>query len=100
MKVSPLTLVLLLSSLSVDGLAQLEPSPHEVENVPLRLADEVRADDTRVYIVQLASPSAAERQAALAMPRMKFDKTSASTKAWVADIEAEQERVLATAGPA
>lgn len=99
MTTSRLILILALSFLSVDGLAQMEPSPYEVDNVPLGPAEGDDADDTKVYIVQLASPSAAERQAALAVPRTKFDRNSAAAKAWVADIEAEQELVLAKAGP-
>jgi subtilisin family serine protease len=88
-----------LLSISVDGLAQSESALRDAGNVAVQLAGKDNADETRVYIVQLRSPSAAERQASMAMPRMKFDKTSASAKAWVADIEAEQERVLAKAGP-
>ena len=97
-----LTRLLLLSallSIGVDGLAQSESALRDAGNVAVQLAGVDNADETRVYIVQLQSPSAAERQASIAMPRMKFDKTSASAKAWVADIEAEQERVLAKAGP-
>jgi subtilisin family serine protease len=99
MTLTRLILLSALLSICVDGLAQTESALRDAGNVPVRLASEINADETRVYIVQLQSPSAAERQAALAMPRMKFDKTSASAKAWVADIEAEQERVLAKAGP-
>ena len=99
MTLQRLILLSALLSISVDGLAQTESALRDAGNVPVQLAGESFADETRVYIVQLQSPSAAERQASLAMPHMKFDKTSASAKAWVADIEAEQERVLAKAGP-
>ena len=94
-----LILLCTLLSICVDGLAQTESALRDAGQVPLTLAGADNADETRVYIVQLRSPSAAERLAALALPRTKFDKNSMAAKAWVADIEAEQERVLAKAGP-
>jgi subtilisin family serine protease len=99
MNVRHLLLLFALLSISIDGFAQSESALRDVGNMALQLAGAESADETRVYIVQLRSPSAAERQAALAMPRTKFDSNSASAKAWVADIAAEQERVLAKAGP-
>jgi len=99
MNLARLILLCALLSIWVDGHAQAESVLRDAGNVALQLAGEDNADETRVYIVQLRSPSAAERQASLAMPRMKFDRNSTSAKAWVADIEAEQARVLAKAGP-
>jgi subtilisin family serine protease len=81
------------------GHAQVESVLRDAGNVPVHLAEDDSAAQSKVFIVQLRSPSAAERQAKLAMPYRKFDKNSAAAKAWVADIEEEQSRVLAKAGP-
>lgn len=81
------------------GQAQVESVLRDAGNVPVQLAEDDGAAQSKVYIVQLRSPSAAERQAKLAAPHVKFDRSSAAAKAWVADIEEEQERVLAKAGP-
>ena len=81
------------------GHAQVESVLRDAGNVPVHLAEDDSAAQSKVFIVQLRSPSAAERQAKLAMPDRKFDKNSAAAKAWVADIEEEQSRVLAKAGP-
>ena len=94
-----LILLCVLMSVSVGGWAQTESALRDAGDVPLQLAGEDSAEQSRVYIVQLRSPSAAERQAALAVARTKFDRNSVSAKAWVADIEEEQKRVLAKAGP-
>ncbi len=94
-----LTLLCLLLSIFVDAQAQSESVLRDAGNVPLQLAGAENDDETKVYIVQLESPSAAERQAALSVSRSKLDRHSASTKAWVAAIESEQEQVLAKAGP-
>ena len=99
MTLSRLIVLCTLMSITVDGQAQTASVLRDAGDVPLQLAGGDNAEQTRVYIVQLRSPSAAERQAALAVPRTKFDKNSASAKAWVADIEDEQKRVLAKAGP-
>lgn len=99
MTITRLLLLAALLSLSTAGLAQQESVLRDAGNVPLQLADDNDAQDTRVYIVQLRSPSAAERQAAVTRLPAKFEKDSAAAKAWVADIEEEQERVLAKAGP-
>jgi len=94
-----LILLCVLMSISVGAWAQTESALRDAGDVPLQLAGEDSAEQSRVYIVQLRSPSAAERQAALAVQRTKFDRNSVSAKAWVADIEEEQKRVLAKAGP-
>ena len=94
-----LLLLCVLMSISVGGWAQTESALRDAGDVSLQLAGEDTAEQSRVYIVQLRSPSAAERQAALTVARTKFDRNSVSAKAWVADIEEEQERVLAKAGP-
>jgi len=64
---------------------------------------------TKVYIVQLRAPSAAEHHASLSKtyaaatpgssaPRPRFDKNSASTQAYTAKLDDEQQRVLSMAG--
>ena len=94
-----LLLLVTLLSISTAGFAQAESVLRDAGAVPLLLAGDDDAGETRVYIVQLRSPSAAERQASLTLPGTKFQKDSAAAKAWVADIEGEQQRVLAKAGP-
>ncbi len=65
---------------------------------------------TKIYIVQLRSPSAAEHHAALTksfsasataskLSPPRFEKNSASTEAYVAQLDAEQEQVLSRAVP-
>ncbi len=92
-------LILLCSLLfvSANGLAQEKSALRNAGEVPVQLAGSEHDQQTKVYIVQLRSPSAAERQAAL--PRKKFDKNTPTVKAWVAEIEDEQRRVLGKAGP-
>ena len=94
-----LLLLIALLSTATGSFAQVESVLRDAGAVPLLLAGEDDTGQTRVYIVQLRSPSAAERQASLAVPGTKFEKDSAAAKAWVADIEDEQQRVLAKAGP-
>jgi len=94
-----LILLFVLLSISVGGRAQTESALRDAGDVPLQLAGKESAEQTRVYIVQLRSPSAAERQAALTVRRTKFDRNSMSARAWVADIEEEQAQVIAKAGP-
>ncbi|MGB5630844.1 MAG: S8 family serine peptidase, partial [Woeseiaceae bacterium] len=83
--------------LSAGGLAQDRSVLRDAGPVPLQLLGDEDLEQTKVYIVQLRSPSAAERQAALT--RAKFDKSSPNVKAWVAEIESEQQRILGKAGP-
>ena len=99
MTTARLILIAALLSIATGSYAQTESVLRDAGDVPLQLAGGSDAEQTRVYIVQLRSPSAAERQASLALPGTKFQKDSAAAKAWVADIEDEQQRVLAKAGP-
>ena len=99
MRTVRLTLLCILVSISSGSLAQVESVLRDAGNVSVQLAGAGSAAESKVYIVQLRSPSAAERQARLAMPRTKFDRSSTAAKAWVADIEKEQGIVLAKAGP-
>ena len=63
---------------------------------------------SKVYIVQLSSPSAAERHATAtkralgpvaSAPRARFDRESPAVQSYVAQIEYEQERIIARTGP-
>ena len=61
MTIPRLLLLAALLSLPTAGLAQQESVLRDAGAVPLQLADDNDAQETRVYIVQLRSPSAAER---------------------------------------
>lgn len=108
-KISRLILLCSLLSVSAASLAQDKSVLRDAGNVPLQLAGGEDREQMKVFIVQLRSPSAAERQATLTRklgaapmalkPRIRFDKNSPSVKAWVAEIESEQQRILGKAGP-
>ncbi len=87
-----LLLLAALLSLSTAGLAQQESVLRDAGDVPLQLADDNDAQDTRVYIVQLRSPSAAERQAALTRIPAKFQKESAAAKDAIAQIQRPEDQ--------
>ncbi len=102
-------LVLLCSLLAVSTGVAAGSVLRDASEVPVRLAGEDQPGDTRVYIVQLASPSAADQHAKLATPvatapaaaapRVRIDRNSPSVRAYVAQLEDEQDRVLSRAGP-
>jgi subtilisin family serine protease len=80
---------------------------HDAGNVAVRLADTEDPSVSKVYIVQLSAPPAAEHYATVtkralrsigAPMRMHFDRESAAVKAYVAQLEQEQQRVLGMAG--
>ena len=96
---------LLLTSVNIG--AQQESALKSVENT--RLASAQDAATTKVYIVQLRAPAAAEHHASLAKPYAaatmssgapppRFDKNSASIQAYMAKLDNEQQRVLSMAG--
>jgi subtilisin family serine protease len=107
--IARLVLLCGLLCLSAGSPAQERSVLRDAGSVPVELAGGVDREQMKVFIVQLRSPSAAERQATLTKkllaapmalkPRVRFDKSSPSVKAWVAEIEGEQQRVLAKAGP-
>ncbi len=75
---------------------------------PVQVAIPDAADESKVYIVQLRSPAAVQQHArtmartvkpAKGDRRLRFDKFSASVQNEVSKIVAEQETVLAKAGP-
>ena len=94
---------------SADGQAQTESVLRDAGNAQVQLAGSENPAQTKVYIVQLQAPSAADRQASItkammaspaaAQPRIKFDKNSPSVKAYAARLGEEQDRVLGQAGP-
>ncbi|MDH5582864.1 MAG: S8 family serine peptidase [Gammaproteobacteria bacterium] len=93
---------LLLSSLDVG--AQQESAIKSGGNMRLSGAEDLAS--TSVFIVQLRSPSAAERHASLTKSytsgisvQPRFEKNNAGTEAYAAQLESEHERVLAKAGP-
>jgi subtilisin family serine protease len=91
--------ILLCGLIAVPVAAAAESVLRDAGNIPVQLAASDDPGDTRVYIVQLRTPSAAEHQAKLAvLPGMKFDRSNASVKAYVAGLAEEQDRVLAKAG--
>jgi len=96
---------LLLTSVTVG--AQQESALESLDSMPVAVAADSTA--SKVYIVQLRSPSAAEHHASLAktygaatkssgasLPR--FDKNSANIQAYMAKLDDEQLRVLSMAG--
>jgi subtilisin family serine protease len=107
-KVAHLALLLGLLGLSTVSLAQDKSVLRNAGEIPLQLAGAENREQTKVFIVQLRSPAAAERHASLSKqlvaapmalkPRLRFDKNSPSVKAWVAEIESEQQRILGKAG--
>ena len=109
MKIVRLILLCSLFSVSASGLAQERSVLRDAGEIPVQLAGGENQDQTKVYIVQLRSPSAAERYATMTSkllsapmalkPRVRLDKNSPNVKAWVAENEDEQQRVLGKAGP-
>jgi len=108
MKSARLILLCSLLCVSINGFAQEKSALRDLGAVQVQLAGSENDRQTKVYIVQLRSPSAAERQASLAKsviaapmavkPRLRFDRNSPRVKAWVAEIEDEQRRVIDKAG--
>ncbi len=102
-------LVLLCSLLPISAAIGAESILRDAGEVPVRLAGEDEPGQTKVYIVQLRSPSVAERQAklaksAMAAPgaaarRLKVDRNNPTVRAYVAELEDEQDRVLSRVGP-
>ncbi len=94
---------------SVAGTAQQDSLLRDAGPVPVQLAADGDAEATKVYIVQLRAPSAAEHHARLPKParrtvagteeRNRLDKTSPLLKAYAQQLGDEQARVLSRAGP-
>ena len=99
--------ILLCSLLALLGVSHAAPAVQDAGNVPVRLAETEDPSATKVYIVQLRSPSAAEHHASLANralgvaasgPRTRFNRDSAFVRAYVAELEEEQNRVITRVG--
>ncbi|MGI9237482.1 MAG: S8 family serine peptidase [Woeseiaceae bacterium] len=86
-----------------------ESSIRTIDGPPIGLAGAEEASETRVYIVQLRQPSAAEHYAKLARPggrtkvvdkqRSRLDKTSPQLQAYTSQLTNDQNKVLGEAGP-
>ena len=80
----------------------------EAREVPVHLAGAENPEETKVYIVQLRQVPAAERQvrqaksafgpARAAAARIRFDRDDPDVRAYVAELEDRQDRVLGQAG--
>ena len=89
--------------------AQAESLLRDAGTVPVQLAGSEDPESSRVYIVQLRQPSAAEYHASLFKTtarrtttdkqRTRLDKTNPALKSYARQLADEQDRVLSTAGP-
>ena len=100
--------VLGLLLLAASSFAQVESVLRDAGAVPVRLAGATNPEETRVYIVQLRAPSAAEYQAKVSSasaaspnskPTGRPDMGSAAIKQYAAGLVDEQQRVLTKLGP-
>jgi subtilisin family serine protease len=87
-------LLLLCSLLTVSTGAQAESVLRDAGDVPLQLAGTADPTHTKVFIVQLDTPSVAETRP----PGIKVDKESADVRAYAAQLGDDQDRVLQKAG--
>jgi len=95
--------------LAANAPAQEDSVLRAAPPMPLQLAGNDDPAVTKVFIVQLRSPSTAEHQAELAKgsaprtgsgkPRTRFDKENPSLKAYAQKLGDEQDSVLARIGP-
>jgi len=109
MNVDRLILLCGLLLASAAAMAQSASSLRDAGAVPLSLAGSEDPTTTRVYIVQLRQPSAAEHHAKLskttARPvtsdkqRSRLDKNSPTLKAYAQQLADQQDKVLTKAGP-
>ena len=92
---------------SAGSFAQVESVLRDAGPVPVHLAGGADPDESRVYIVQLRAPSAAEEHARIARaapttagkPRARIDSSSAAVKQYASGLVEAQQRVLARLGP-
>lgn len=109
MKRNCLFLILGLLCLSASAIAQTQSSLRDAGAVPVQLAGSEDPEASRVYIVQLRQPSAAEHHASLFKStaqrltakkhRARLDKTSPVLRAYTRKLADEQNAVLSKAGP-
>lgn len=105
LRLLPLAVVLA----SISAAAEFESELRDAGSLgAIRLAGTEDPNIRKVYIVQLARPSAADyhaaaqsaslKTAAAGAPRVRFDKASAAIQSYTAQLVAEQDKVLARAG--
>jgi subtilisin family serine protease len=105
LRLLPLAVVLV----SISAPAEFESELRDGGSLgAIRLAGTEDPNVRKVYIVQLARPSAADyhaaaqsvllKSAAAGAPRVRFDKASAAIQSYTAQLIAEQDQVLARAG--
>ena len=82
--------------ISVNSLAQDESSLQSAGNI--RLSGTEDPATSKVFIVQLRSPSAAEHHASSQI-KLRFNKNDAAVQAYAAKITLEQDRVFEKIGP-
>ncbi len=108
MTTSRLLSICCLLSLAWTGNALSESVLRDAGNVPLQLAGTENPEESRVYIVQMRAPSAAENQAKLprvqiataaGTERVRFDRNAPDVQAYAARIVADQDRALQRAAP-
>jgi len=94
--------------IATGSMAQVESVLRDAGAVPVHLAGSANPEETRVYIVQLRAPSAAEFQAKNAStvatssngkPTARPTMHSAAVKQYASSLVDEQQRVLAKLGP-
>lgn len=107
-KLNRLLLICCLLLTAVNVNAQHEPAVRSADDI--RLTGKEDPATSKVYIVQLRSPSAAEHHASLSRTMkaanfranrspQRFEKDSAAIRAHTARLDEEQQRVLNKAGP-
>ena len=101
-------LILLCSLFALPASTVAESVLRDASEMPVSLEGAENREETKVYIVQLRAPSAAERQARqaksmlstpmVAASRIRFDRNNPNVRAYVAELEDQQSRVLSKAG--
>ena len=105
LRLLPLTLLLLVAAVP----AEFESRLRDAGSIgAIRLAGSKDPQQSKVYIVQLATPSAAQYHASQrkagvipgnsGLPRTRFDKASPAVQSYAARLTAEQDAVLARVG--
>ncbi len=92
---------------TASAFAQADSVLRDAGPIPVQLAGGTDPDESRVYIVQLRAPSAAEEHARIARaaptsagkPRTRIDSNSAAIKQYASSLVDAQQRVLARVGP-
>lgn len=107
-KLNPIFLIFCLLLTAAGVAEEHEPAIRSAGDVQLTGAED--PSSSKVYIVQLRSPSAAEHHASLTKKNMavrmstgqapaRFDKDNATVQAYTARLDEEQQRIFSMAGP-